>query len=521
TLLGLWVFARRWGGKWWAVGAVWIMALNPAEIKVYTLALSEGLVAVMLAWMLVLAVGIKRPLWQVMLGSMLAALMFLTRENMIFVLPLFSLYVFWQHGWKFGFWALAAGLLVVAIGTAWYWPDMLYIWLVRVPTKVVPILREIRPPKVTYGDAERIVELEDRDTYRVFLYFWLTFRLHFMTLVSAVAVWLLWPFRRHFYFTSRMKAAIFLSVLLLVLTYAHMQASIGSDVCVSCILLYIGYFDFVGFLLLVVAYRFLVKDLSAFRRTLVFLVGAIMIVSIGFTTPEDLSADFAKAMIARLDRVYLWNVWLRLTGVPHLKLFRFTFVIAVSVLLVVLFALGLLWTRRFYADRRVWARRVGLIGVNALLILGLILSPTKILGKGNDFFDCDGSNVLASYARAGEYLRSVIPPGSQVYWDGRVDAIFLYLPDVKIYPAQLNHTHSFFIGGDTDALLRTGLWNDVLAKQWLAETDYVLIEAGLRQAWVMEILENGSYVKLKSSPKTEKCRWQSAIMVYKRVGPTK
>jgi hypothetical protein len=125
--------------------------------------------------------------------------------------------------------------------------------------------------------------------------------------------------------------------------------------------------------------------------------------------------------------------------------------------------------------------------------------------------------VLASYEEAGKYLRRVIPPGSQVYWDGRMDAIFLYLPDVNIYPAQLNHTHSFFIGGDTDALLRIGLWNDVIAKQWLAETDYVLIESGLKQDWVMEIVESDKYVKLKPAPKTEKCRWQSAILVYKRV----
>jgi hypothetical protein len=162
-------------------------------------------------------------------------------------------------------------------------------------------------------------------------------------------------------------------------------------------------------------------------------------------------------------------------------------------------------------------RQVGIIALNALLILGLILSPTKILGKGNDFFDCDGSDVLASYERAGEYLRSVIPPGSQVYWDGRIDAIFLYLPEVKVYPPQLNHMHSFFVGGDTDALLQIGLWNDVLARQWLAETDYVLIEAGLKQDWVMEIVESDQYVTLKPAPKTEKCRWQSSILVYKRV----
>jgi hypothetical protein len=223
-------------------------------------------------------------------------------------------------------------------------------------------------------------------------------------------------------------------------------------------------------------------------------------------------------MIERLDRVYIWNALLNVTGLPHLMLFRVGFVLLVSLLVVVLFAAGLLWARRFYRDRRDWAKRVGLIAVNALLILGLILSPTKVLGKGNDFFDCDGSNVLASYERAGAHLRSLIPPGSQVYWDGRINAIFLYLPDVNVYPPQLNHLHSYFVGGDADTLLRTGLWNDVLAKQWLAETDYVLVEAGLKQDWVMEILDSDRFVELESAPRAERCRWESAILVYKRVG---
>lgn len=516
TLLGLWVFANRWGGKWWAAAAIWVMALNPAEVKVYTLALSEGLIAVMLIWILVLTVGVKRPLWQIMLGSALAGLMILTRENMLFVLPLLCLYLVWQYGWKVGFLALASGLLVVVIGTLWYWPNGLYIWAKTLPSVVTPpILNEYQPPASAYGEGP--VAQEAATDYRVFLYFWLTFRLHFVTLVSAVTVWLLWPLKRKWGLTERRRAAIFLSVLFLVLLAAHMQASLFGDYCVSCILLYVGYFDFIGFLLLVVAHRFLVKDLSAFRRILVLAATAIIILSVGSTTHEDLSSAFARAMIERLDRVYLWNALLNFTGLPHLLLFRSTFVLLVSALVVLLFAVGLLWTRRFYVDRRVWLSRVGIIGLNALLILGLILSPTRVLGKGNDFFDCDGSNVLASYERAGEYLRSVIPPGSQVYWDGRMDSIFLYLPDVKVYPPQLNHNHSYFVGGDTDTLLRTGLWNDVLAKQWLAEADYILIESGLKQDWVMEILESDKYVKLKASPKTEKCRWQSSILVYKRV----
>ena len=522
TLLGMWVFARRWGGKWWAAAAVWVIALNPAEIKVYTMALSEGLIAVMLVWMLVLTVGVRRSLWQIMLGSGLAGLMILTRENMVFVLPILFLYILWQYGWKVGFLALASGTLVFAIGTLWYWPEVLRLWAIRLPSPAAPVLapvvdlNEWQPPAAAYGESVEIAETPT--DYRVFLYFWLTFRLHFVTLVSAVVVWLLWPFRKGLRLTGRMRAAIFLSVLLIVLLGAHMQASIGGGFCISCILLYVGYFDFVGFLLLVVAYRFLVRDLSAVRRTIVLLLIGITIVSIGSTTHEDLSSAFARAMIERLDRVYVWNALLNLTGLPHLLLFRSIFVLLVSFLVVVLFAAGLLWTRRFYPDRRQWLRKVGIIGLNALLIVGLLLSPTKVLGKGNDFFDCDGSNVLASYEDAGEHLRSLIPPGSQVYWDGRINAIFLYLPDVKIYPAQLNHNHSFFVGGDANELLRTGLWNDVLAKQWLDEADFALVEAGLQQDWVMDILESDKYEKLKASPKAERCRWQSSILVFKRVG---
>jgi hypothetical protein len=523
TVLGLWVFAKRWGGQWWAVGAVWMAALNPAEVKIYTLALSEGLIAVMLVWTLVLTVGVKRPVWQIMLGSGLAGLMILTRENMLFVLPLLFLYLWWQYGWKIGFLALGSGLLVVAIGTFWYWPEVLRFWVIRLPYPIKPLLilltNSFDVSRETVAGGKRIIDaqLEVPSLSRLFLYFWMTFRLHFVALASAVTVWLLWPVRKGRRLTERMRAAIFLSVLFVILLATHMQASFFGDYCVSCILLYVGYFDFIGFLLLVVAHRFLLRNLSAFRRTLVLAVLAITILSIGSTTYEDVSSTFAKAMIARLDRVYIWNALLNVTGLPHLFLFRVTFVLLASFLALVLFAAGLWWTRQLYATRRDWLRSVGVIGLNALLILGLVLSPTKVHGRGNDFFSCGDNDVLASYERAGEYLRSVIPPGSQVYWDGRIDAIFLYLPDVKVYPPQLHHLHSYLVGGDTDRILRSGFWNDVLARQWLAETDYVMVEAGEQQEWVMQILESDKYIKLEPSPRAERCRWQSAILVFKRV----
>jgi hypothetical protein len=521
TLLGLWIFARRWGNAWWAAATVWVMALNPAEIKIHTLAISEGPVAAMLVWILLLTIGEKRPRWQVLLGAVLTAPLVLTRENMAFVPPILFLYIFWQHGWKTGLLAMLCSGVAFLGGNAFYFPDNLKLWATRLPAPLSPILESQQSTSSFAGaDTElTVTKLETANLYRMFLYFWLTFRLHFMTLVSAVTVWLLWPSKITRPLTDRVRAAIFLSVMLLVLFIAHMQAAFFGDYCISCILLYIGYFDFIGLMLLVTAIPFLTRELSRFRQVVIFLVIILLILGIGFSSHEDLSADFAKAMIERLDRVYLWNALLYVTGLPQLVLFRTSFVLLAGTLILLLGGIGLwLGSRRFNGGQDA-GRKTGFVALNILLIAGLILSPTGILGRGNDFFDCGGEDVFASYERAGKELSSVVEPGSKVYWEGRIPAVFLYMPDVQIYPPQLNHIHSFFGDSDSDALLRSGHWNDELARKWLAEADYILVQKSEMFFLNDQMLESGEYVHLMSAPKAEKCRWQSVISVYQRVKP--
>ena len=186
TLLGLWVFAKRWGNAWWAAGAVWVMVLNPAEVKIHTLAISEGLVAALLVWIVVLVVGEERPLWQILLGAALTAPLVLTRENMAFVPPILFLYVFWQHGWKAGLLAMLCAGLPFLIGNAFYFPQNLKFWAMRAPDSIFTFLREWSMPDVGGTNPP---EPEESNLYRMVLYFWLTFRLHFVSLVSAVVVW--------------------------------------------------------------------------------------------------------------------------------------------------------------------------------------------------------------------------------------------------------------------------------------------------------------------------------------------
>ena len=512
TLLGLWVFAKRWGNAWWAAGAVWVMVLNPAEIKIHTLAISEGLVAALLVWIVTLVVGEKRPLWQILLAAALTAPLVLTRENMAFVPPILFLYIFWQHGWKAGLLAmLCAGFLFLA-GNVFYFPENLKFWAIRVPDFPFSFLNAWKMPA---AGGTSLPEPEESNLYRMVLYFLLTFRLHFVSLVSALTVWLLLPWKTIRPVSERMRAVLFLSLLLIVLYVAHTQVAFFGEFCISCILLYVGYFDFLGLMLLVIAAPLLLKQLTRLRQGIVFMVVALLILGIGFSSHEDLSADFAKRMIERLDGTYLWGAMIHYSSLPQLILFRVTFVLLVSTLVIVVSAVALRLVYR-RSRSRLAEGRMGILALTLFLILGLILSPTRVLGAGNDFFDCEGTDVLASYKKAGAALSQVIPPGSKIYWEGRLPAIFLYLPDVKVYPPQLNHVHSYFKGGESDVLLRYGQWNDDLARQWLAEADYILVQNTEKVYLTNQMLESGQYTKVFSAPRAEKCRWQSVIQVYQR-----
>jgi hypothetical protein len=383
-------------------------------------------------------------------------------------------------------------------------------WADRAPDSIFPFLRDWKRPDV--GGAS-LPEPEESTLYRMILYFWLIFRLHFVSLVSALVVWLLLPFRLVPPLSERMRAVIFLSVLLIVLYAAHVQASFFGEFCISCSLLYVGYFDFLGLMMLVIAAPLLLKQLTALRQAVVFAVSALLILGIGFSAHEDLSSDFAKRMIERLDGTYLWGALIHYIDLPHLLLFRVTFVLLVSALVIAAGAILLGVLRR-----RFTGGRLGILALNLLLILGLILSPTKVLGAGSDFFDCAGEDVFASYRRAGAELSQVIEPGSNIYWEGRLLAIFLYLPDVHIYAPQMNHVHSYFIGGDPDTFLRFSQWNDELARQWLEEADTILVQNTEKVYLTDEMLESGEFVKVASAPRAEKCRWESVIQVYQRAG---
>jgi hypothetical protein len=153
----------------------------------------------------------------------------------------------------------------------------------------------------------------------------------------------------------------------------------------------------------------------------------------------------------------------------------------------------------------------------AFLIFGAILSPTTFLGGGRDFYDCD-QDVIAAFEHNGAYLAENISPGSKVYWRGGLAlSVLLYLSDVEFFPAQFNNIYSYREGGDPDELVKSGLWNEALARQWASEADFILIAERSYSDWITEYVESGEFIEITPTSPLNPCRADTSIHIYRRL----
>ena len=537
AVFGLWALAQRLRGRWWGALAVWAMALNPAVIKLYSLSNSQVLLACMLIWALVLSLGKGQPLWQILLGSALAGIMLMTRVNMAPFLILLLAYIFWQNGWKVGLLATAAGSLPVIIGHALYWPGILRIWAHWLPLDLVPFLRPWGHPAGSEPIWSPKVTLEMRATS-----FLGGIRFHFFAIMAAAAVWILWPRRKDWWSKSQLRMAVFLSILLLIMVLSHMWASLGQDYCVYCFPVYLSFFASLGIILLIITFSSWRRMVSRGYQLAIYLVILSATAGIGFSNYRDMgtrlvSGDMVRSLLAiqvpRLSNfrflpgsVAIWGVLSSMYGLPYsmlvqgalgfLRMLVPTLLGALAGLILIVVAVrfnGTLYRQwRFELHSRGW------MALSALLAVGLLLSPSGIFGGGYSSYDC-GGDIIRNYEIAGAHLRREIPDGSLVYWNGGDSTVpLLYLPNIKIFPAQFNGTYSLRRGGDPDALARYGFWSEELARRWAQEADIILIEEQNYHGWLRELVESAAYDELPPTPPLLDCRNNSAIHIFRKSG---
>jgi hypothetical protein len=150
---------------------------------------------------------------------------------------------------------------------------------------------------------------------------------------------------------------------------------------------------------------------------------------------------------------------------------------------------------------------------SALLGLGLILSP--VLNGRFGMPDCQ-VDVIASHEQIGAHLSSIIPDGSLVYWDGGLSAApLLYLPNVDIFPAQINRGYSYLKGGDPVALNRLGLWNAEMDAEWKATAQYFIISEAKYSRW-QDFFTPEQFSEFPPTPVGTSCVEKTHLRIFRR-----
>ncbi len=540
-LIGLWLAARRMSGRWMAAGLVWVVAASPAVIMTYTLAISQVIVACLLTWSLAMVLGEKRKLWELMLGAALSALVVLTRQNMLPVVVFVTAYIFWQHGRKAGTAALLCAGAVLLAAHAIYWPGIFRIWRPWLPKA----LKDIVPfGQRGLGGASTTWNPEFSWLSRIFVFFEGT-RFNFFALWGALTTWLLWPRRKEWKSEAHFKAAVFLSVTLVVLAAAHFWAAAFKDYCLYCYTGYLAFFSPAALLLVAASFASWTRRPGAARQIL----GAAAVVAgatgIAYGAWQELAEPVLNIPIPRVSNLriqpgmtQLWRSLSNKFGLSYDTLQQLLPALAgLMVGLALLAVVGaLIWAQARRERKRAAApgrrrravefdggtarrggRPYGWVVMAAFFVLGTALTPSPVMAGGSLDSLC-GPDVIAAHEQVGRELAAQVPPGSLVFWENDTSPLpLLYIPGVRVFPAQLNHWYTYLKGGDPDQLERYGYWNAALAERWFTEADYALIADKYVDRLITNDLSPERYDELASTSLTVPCRGRSNIHIFRRI----
>lgn len=527
-LFGFWIISRRLGGRWWAALLVIMLALNASLIKMYSLAVSQILIACMLVWVLVLVVGDKRPTWQIASGSTLAGLMVLTRLNMVLVLPALLLYIYWQYGTRPALLSVTLSAITVIFIHALFWPGILQVYALTLPRSLTPFLSQFRTPQHIPGIWDPVITVENR-----LLSLFQTYRNHFFSL-TAVSSASIFGFRRKAWKKEAdFRSFVFLFSLFVILLLLHMWASLGQGYCVYCLTSYLAFFSFVGLLVLPLTYPLWQSKVPAWLQAAIVLLILISGIGIGFGAYEQVGPGLLEIELPRS----LLEFSLKSSGsMPIQNYLRKTYgydfktsrrvvsaavglitsglVLLVAVIVCKLF--GRL-AKATSSHSQVFPAYFGTAALLVFMAAGTVLTQAVDLIQERSSFFCN-RDVIASNQAVGEHLGRVIPAGSKVYWKGGNSAVpLLYVPGIEIYPSQINGDYTFKNYGDPQTLVKYGYWSEELAEYWLDEADFILVQQGFFSDWYRERLKSRGYKELESSPPTVYCEENSHIRIFHRV----
>ena len=511
--VGVWVLTRRFAGERWAAWAMVAAAAMPVWARVYSLAISEGLAAMLLVWSVVAALHPLQRRRDAALAGLISGLLVMTRINMAPV-PIVLAFFFWRrHGWRRALWFVVPTAVVVGGLHALYWPDIVRLWAKWLPGKKFPGLVtwqwSIPGEPVWAGRHESLIARVDTAAG-----FWQTYALAWVSLTLATVV-ALRPFRRPkecLLGAAAVRLVVLLSWFLVLL---HAAATLSGQNFPGRLLIYGAFFAPLALIALPLGLS--LPDPPPFLRAATLAVAGLTAVAVGVgnahTILRGVESGNAALQFIPLEAVGHWSHWFvrRLVGAPGWR----------HRLLLGAFlgggAFGVGWlVRRRYPWQRSASAAAG------LMLTLTLLSPFPWMSGYFREYDCGTADMLRQTEETAFALQKYIPEGVTLYWRAYSPVALLYLPlSVHTFPQQFNGMYSYRLGGDGDALERHGFWNQASARRWLAQSDVAVIEARYlptkvtdKETW-RTLFARAGFRRVGATPPTDPCHASTQLLIYR------
>ena len=544
TMIGLWLAVRRNSDVWWAAAAIWVINLNPLYVQTLSRVATESLVSMLFAWMLYFGLGAERQDWELGVAGFFAGLAVIVQFNLLLVLLIFVLYIFWQFDKHAGWLVVAAGVLPLIVIHIVYWPGILQIWANLVPEDSIAWLEPYRSPKpglllpadFSWWPVKTWIREPQNLAWVGIRALGEAVRVNFVVFFGFLVTLFLWPWRRKNRpggrsiskaFFNQHKQVVFLVVTFLTLFVIQLWAANGRTCLFTCLPESIMNFFIFGLVLVPAASVGWWEEMPFSKQILVVTIVFLVLLALEFNYHSDY-ADFRSDVVRYTLDLKLpawrdgklaegdkkaWEVLAEKTNFDQepVRQFILTKDLAVTLVrwikvlgyLILIIPLAYAISEKFMLG----SENYGAFLLTFTLLVGFLLSGTNFYGGSAAVETCPNS-VTAAYEQVGKKLSSHIPADSQVYWGLTDDMVLLYLPEIDVFAPQLDGTSSYLedSNADPDILFRFGYWNGVLRDKWIEEANFILLENQAYTADWTERVDDGQYQLIYFSQPESVCR---------------
>jgi 4-amino-4-deoxy-L-arabinose transferase-like glycosyltransferase len=412
TLTGFWVLINRLRGRWWSLAAVLGLSINPSWIGMNVQAVSQGIVACLVTWMMVFLLGDERKIWHIGAAAFLSAMATLTRQNMVFLLPFVVLYAWWRYGLKEGVVALLFSFIPFAVVHGLYYPKIMNLWYPWLPGSIKSIFNI----EVIKGGGSQVWQ-PGGDMIDRLSSFFIAVKSHLLSLIGVCLAFPLIFRKKNWRSEDEWKMVISLLALFSIFLGLHAWASLTKNYCIFCFPNYVAFFIPLGTIISVLT----ISNLTEKKLSIptLFIVGLVLILVPGifFGSLGTVGRWVMKLPVPRIkDGKIIGGV----TQIYELIRNRFNmpyeqqilivppvFGLMISISIIIILFIGYKLINRKYKIK------FGIVLSVGIYVFSMFLTPTYLLGKFPYENACNG-DVISAYEKAGDQLQSRIPDGSSI-----------------------------------------------------------------------------------------------------------